>query len=647
MIDSFGSWSTAVNSGAPWNSTLLEMEPAMLPRRIESRAERPALLVLIAVAIVSLASPTLKSVPHMQSVGTAGAFADDAAKPGDGGKTAAAADRPQLPAAAVTGQEAAVDAEYLPLPTRFEAQVAFALEEPVEVNFLDLPLNDCLDYLAHTTKIPMQLDTQTLTDEGVPLNAPITLKLKECRLKSVLHLLLEPMQLAFLYEDDLMVVTTATRAGEKLFTRTYPVRDLFHGRLGADVRTQAPNNAAGNAKGGGFFGIDIQVAQGFGGGLAGRGIAGGHVADPDGRAFGAPEPPRWDDLVDAIITTIEPDSWANLSGPGTLVYVKETGCLVIKQTRSAHDQILQLLRDLRKSKILAKAASRLHSVGTAAAIADDNAQPTDAVQGAARGDRRGKADTEAKSRDIRAGIEYLPHPSLFEERLLAALEQPVKVEFVDLPLEDCLQHLEEAAAISMWLDKQTLTDEGVALDQPVTLKLKDRRLESVLHLLLDPVQLTFLSKHDVMVITTQAKAGENLITRTYPVRDLYQGPVHSGVALPHAPNDKQAGGTEVLPAKGIEAAGDAAQEADKAAKTKPLERVPTAPRADLVAAITNTIEPDSWESLSGPGSCIYVKEAGCLVIRQTWAVHRQILQLLRDLRIAKNLAPGGSAPGNQ
>ena len=64
----------------------------------------------------------------------------------------------------------------------------------------------------------------------------------------------------------------------------------------------------------------------------------------------------------------------------------------------------------------------------------------------------------------------------------------------------------------------------------------------------------------------------------------------------------------------------------------------------LMNAISTTIEPDSWEELSGPGSMIPVHVSGSLVVRQTWNVHRKVLQLLRDLRAARELAGPGEAP---
>ena len=107
-----------------------------------------------------------------------------------------------------------------------------------------------------------------------------------------------------------------------------------------------------------------------------------------------------------------------------------------------------------------------------------------------------------------------------EEKVRRVLDQPTTVEFLDLPLEDAITFLKEYHNINIYIDKATLADEGVAIDQPVTLKLAGVTLRSVLKLLLEPVQLTYVIEDEVMKITTSAKAGEKLVTRVYPVADL-------------------------------------------------------------------------------------------------------------------------------
>lgn len=368
MNKSFGPWSTAINTGALQQlDTFWKTRLAMLPSlsRTTPGVARRTLILVAGLAAAALALPTIKWATQAQSAGAAGAVAGELAQRKDTGK-GTVVDRRDAPGTEPKGRDTSADVEYLPRPTRFEEKVEAALEKPMEIEFLELPLEDCLTYFQETADIPMWLDKQTLRDEGVALDQPITLKLRAARLESLLNLILKPMQLAYFPENDVLVITTATKAVDNLITRTYPVRDLYQGRTDSEAgRTvqRVEKAAARGGMGGGFFDVEsrplnvppevngvirqsgeagfgvetgIQLAQGFGGG--------GMQAD-----MAAPRI-RYSDLVDAITNTIEPDSWDDVSGPGTLTYLKETGCLVIRQTRAVHRQILQLLRDLREAK---------------------------------------------------------------------------------------------------------------------------------------------------------------------------------------------------------------------------------------------------------------------------------------------------------
>ena len=57
----------------------------------------------------------------------------------------------------------------------------------------------------------------------------------------------------------------------------------------------------------------------------------------------------------------------------------------------------------------------------------------------------------------------------------------------------------------------------------------------------------------------------------------------------------------------------------------------------LMNLITTTVQPDSWEELSGPGSVMPYRTTLSLVIRQTQAVHEEIADLLGQLRRLQDL----------
>ena len=286
---------------------------------------------------------------------------------------------------------------------------------------------------------------------------------------------------------------------------------------------------------------------------------------------------------------------------------------------------------------------------------------------------RGMAAADAASKD-----EYFPRPTETEREILAALEKPVDIEFLELALEDCLTGLQEMGKIDLWIDKAKIAEEGTNLDQPITLKLKGRRLDSVLNLVLNPRQLTYLYEDEVLKITTTSAAADLLITRTYPVGDLCQDieEVHIRVGgmgggffavadLHERPIELSALQTGQAPmAKAgrwamrgalLQAFGNggAARQSDQ--KTEPKEvdadkegPVKVSGKSRLMHAITSTVEPDSWEEQGGPGMIVSVGQPSSLVIRQTWGAHKKVLQLLRDLRAAKRLpqdAPKPAAAG--
>jgi hypothetical protein len=338
MNKSFGPWSTSISTGTRQElNTFWKRRLAMLPKLSQGagRATWRAIIVLGILAIAALAFPLLKSETRLQTLVQVVDSSAVAAEPAEGVKP-----HERQPAEA-RARNAVPLIEYLPRPTKAEERVLEALAMPVDINFRELPLVDCLDFIKTYPNLPrfeLHLDGATLADEGVTIDAPMTLKLKGCRLESALKLLLDPLQLTCVFENDVLLVTSSAKAGEKLITRTYPIRDLFQGRNRADGREH---------QGMGMFNVDDELVQDRDR-IEGREQPQNAKA-PQGGGFGHGGM-KYDDLVEAILTTIQPDSWEELSGPGSLTYVKESGCLVIRQTLQVHREILQLLRDLREAK---------------------------------------------------------------------------------------------------------------------------------------------------------------------------------------------------------------------------------------------------------------------------------------------------------
>ena len=114
--------------------------------------------------------------------------------------------------------------------------------------------------------------------------------------------------------------------------------------------------------------------------------------------------------------------------------------------------------------------------------------------------------------DLRAGVP--------EERIRGALEQRVELEFNQTSLAEVARLLGDFAKIPVVLDKKALEDVGVRPDTPVTFSIKGVKLRSALNHVLHDVELTWIIKHETILITNAEQADLNLERRVYDVRDL-------------------------------------------------------------------------------------------------------------------------------
>lgn len=185
--------------------------------------------------------------------------------------------------------------EFLPQPVGAEKHINTALDEIMDFDFNKESLEGVMAKIAAQHDIQIVIDGVKLEEESIPTAAKdLTLKLAGVSLRSGLNLLLRQRGLTFLIEDEVLKVTTRTVALNKRPTRTYPVRDLV-GNVDVD-----------------YLLLSQTIQQSTGG-------------PPD-------------------------DPWMEADGEGGSVCVfPSTGCLVIRQTQEGHEEILKLLRSLRKA----------------------------------------------------------------------------------------------------------------------------------------------------------------------------------------------------------------------------------------------------------------------------------------------------------
>ncbi len=102
-----------------------------------------------------------------------------------------------------------------------------------------------------------------------------------------------------------------------------------------------------------------------------------------------------------------------------------------------------------------------------------------------------------------------------EKKIDQALRSPTRMEFIQTPLADVLDYLENYHGIEIRIDGRALVDVGLAIRSPVTKTLEGISLRSALRLILRELGLTYLIQNDVLLITTPEEAERQLAFGDY------------------------------------------------------------------------------------------------------------------------------------
>jgi len=98
------------------------------------------------------------------------------------------------------------------------------------------------------------------------------------------------------------------------------------------------------------------------------------------------------------------------------------------------------------------------------------------------------------------------HFTLGTKKVLGALEDQTRLEFIETPLDQVVDFLGDQHAIPIQLDKPTLRAAGIGTDVPVTQEIKRITLHSALRLTLGQLGLIYVVRDDTLVITTKEEA---------------------------------------------------------------------------------------------------------------------------------------------
>lgn len=177
--------------------------------------------------------------------------------------------------------------------TPAEDKVRERLERREDVDFHELRLSGLLDHL-RKQGLPVTADEKAITDSGGTLDLPLTFKAKQVPLKFALRSMLKEHELGYLIRDDALVVTTDAAVKEYARLGIYPVGDLLDAKLN-DSRND----------------LDF------------------------------------DSLLETIASMVAPTSWPDGTGPAPIFPWAQPVVLIISQTEEIHEQIADLLAQLR------------------------------------------------------------------------------------------------------------------------------------------------------------------------------------------------------------------------------------------------------------------------------------------------------------
>jgi hypothetical protein len=110
--------------------------------------------------------------------------------------------------------------------------------------------------------------------------------------------------------------------------------------------------------------------------------------------------------------------------------------------------------------------------------------------------------------------------SAAEAKIEVALAEATKLEFIESPLMDVIDYLQELHGISIQIDQRVLRDRGIDSSTPVTRRIKGVSLRSALTSILRELDLTFVVRDDVLLITTPDEADYGAYVEVYNIAPL-------------------------------------------------------------------------------------------------------------------------------
>jgi general secretion pathway protein D len=221
-----------------------------------------------------------------------------------------------------------------------------------------------------------------------------------------------------------------------------------------------------------------------------------------------------------------------------------------------------------------------------------------------------------------------------------------EVNFEERPFDQVIDFLTDLNEMNIAVDWEDLGRSGIDRDKPVSIRLTDVKLRTVLREVLTQVggdvPLSFVVGEGLLRIATKEKLDRNKYALVYDIRDLIvKIPRFANAPLFDQPARGPDGGAagEVLGSRYSLFGSHSGAETDEAGgNQQPKDETV----AEILDIVRQTVEPDSWRETGG-GDGALRELNGQLIVYNTSEAHRQARSLLSQLREARALMIGVEA----
>jgi hypothetical protein len=178
--------------------------------------------------------------------------------------------------------------------TEKEQQILKTLDSSIKADFKDSKLEDVVDYLQARTGLTIILDKAAMDEAGVTYDSLITANFKQgVSVRTLLRVVLSKVNLTYIVKDEAITVLTPERAKSMMVTRTYYLGDLVSY---TDVRL-------------GPVLSQVKILQAA------------------------------DEMIQMIKGSVDPSSWRENGGEGTIAFDIRTLSIVVKQSAEVHSML--------------------------------------------------------------------------------------------------------------------------------------------------------------------------------------------------------------------------------------------------------------------------------------------------------------------